>query len=271
MTNILSRRETAAMPSISRASSADDIIRSAGTTDDLLCRGERLRAATVSPRPPPASKHAAAASGPVAGGGVAAGVDASRAPTSRSAPAVVSASTPPGSECSSGTESEDENIRPGGAQDAALAAFAAAHVAAAMPGGGGDAAQDGYVAVPALPIGEAVSQLLTRTRTGVHKAVLACAIMDRLIAARGRRECSGRNAVRVFTVSLILAWKMLDDAPPLNSEWARVFGWYSTEEINGMEWEFLKVVNYDVGAEEEYAKLHASWIAGGGHRGCRAW
>ena len=150
-----------------------------------------------------------------------------------------------------------ENIAPSAKP---LCAFISASVCAMLSDPGCDDDIDGYTAVPDMSVPQAVQTLITKTGSCEYKSSLACAIMERVVDRSGQRECSRRNGARLYLVSLLLAWKMVEDAPPLNAEWGTVFGWFSLEEINLMEWDFLKVVGYDLSVEKRAMEIANTFL-----------
>ena len=61
------------------------------------------------------------------------------------------------------------------------------------------------------------------------------------------------NLVSIILILFILATKLLDDDAYTNRDWANLF-MLQTNEINSMEMELLKILNYDIFIREEHIK-----------------
>lgn len=110
---------------------------------------------------------------------------------------------------------------------------------------------------PAIPTKDYLRRLVTYTQSSPSAFVVMLIYMDRIARKNQRLLVTPYNMHRLLVTALTLACKMLDDRCFSNVHYAKVGGIPTTKEMNRLELQFLKYIDYSlhVNVDQYRAKL----------------
>ena len=108
--------------------------------------------------------------------------------------------------------------------------------------------------VPSISIGEYIERFWTYLKTDPTTFVTASILIERFLNVNLGSKLTELNVHRLIVTAITITEKMLNDCYWRNTDYAAV-GAITNEELNKLEIEFVKSINYDLKIEEQtYAK-----------------
>lgn len=115
------------------------------------------------------------------------------------------------------------------------------------------------VSRPEIPTTEYVKRLVTYTECSPAAFVVMMVYLDRIAEANGKLRVTPFNMHRLLVAALTLSCKMLDDRCFSNVHYAKVGGIPTAKEMNRLELQFMKYVNYQLHVDPHtYNQKHYS-------------
>lgn len=110
--------------------------------------------------------------------------------------------------------------------------------------------------IPSVSIEKYIARFCTNFSCSTEVFVYATIYIDRIIDTDNNSCFNSWNFHRIFLAAFVVATKFIDDYYCANSVYAAIGG-VSTEELNFLELNFLKILCFDLYVDQEtFAKFH---------------
>lgn len=96
-----------------------------------------------------------------------------------------------------------------------------------------------------IPLHTWIDNIITVAKMNRLEVAIACINISRLLEKKRELMLTTLNIRRLFFISCLIATKALRDYPYFNKDWKRMcYGTYSPTEINQLEIQFLKMIDF---------------------------